>query len=511
MIRVTPAMRKGLKSHADAIYDPMQTTFDERKARYWNAPDGALAFVREVLGIEPRPYQVRWLLLIQKHRRLAIKSLRGVGKTSFAAFVLLWIITCAPGETKCITTASVFEQLKSYLWPEIRKWAFQADWEYIGIQLRDGRELLNMGITLDRGQRMAFATSPGQPERIEGAHAETLLYIIDEAKIVPDNIFDAIEGAFSTQGTNAFVLTISTPGAPFGRFYDIHRQKPGLEIWHTDSLALEEALAADAINLEHMEAMKKLWGEDSPLFKNHFLGEFADSSDYGFIKLSWFEAANKRYQEFQAHNPLATMDDKDILEITTYGIDPADTGMDMTAIARFVGRYCNLLQYENREVMETIPMMERHTKPNERVPIGIDGNGVGAGAYQQLRKMGYRIKNLIGGNASDKIGNPYQDSTGQLTFARLNIAMMWALREGLDPNSPQYVEMALPPDDRLLMDLIIPEWKEASNGRIDWSEPREKMKEKLGNRSPDGGDAVVRAWWLQSKRTRRRGATIHRL
>lgn len=508
MIKPTPLIRKGLKLHSKAIYDPMQSTYDERKSHYWNSDNGIVDFVEQVLGAKPRPYQIRILRAVQKYRRVSVKSLRGVGKTTTASWVLLWVMTCAPGETKCITTASVWEQLKSYLWVEIRKWALQADWDYLGVTMRDGRELLNMGISLDRGQRMAFATSPGKPERIEGAHAETLLYIIDEAKIVPDEIFDAIEGAFSTQGTNAFVLTISTPGAPFGRFYDIHQQKPGLEIWHTENVGFEEALACNAIDYDHAMAMKLLWGEDSPLFKNHFLGMFSDSSEYGIIKLSWLEASNRLWSQFRENNPLANMSKSEIDEITTYGIDPADTGMDMTAIARFVGRYCNLLTYDNKEVMETIPMVQKLTTPKERIPIGIDGNGVGAGAYQQLRKMGYRISNLIGGKATDKLGNPFKDTTGQLTFARLNIAMIWALREALDPNSSGYAEIALPPDDRLTQDLIVPEWKESSTGQIEFTEPRDKTKEKLGNRSPDGGDAVVRAWWLQSKKTRKRGAKV---
>jgi len=507
-LRKTGAMRRGLKAHALAIYDPMETTFAERKRHYWEDEGGIVAFVQDILGATPHDYQERILLAVQKHRRVAVKSLRGVGKTTTASWVLLWLITCAPGETKCITTASVWEQLKSYLWAEIRKWALKGDWEHLGIQMRDGRELLDMGIKLDRGQRTAFATSPGKPERIEGAHAETLLYVLDEAKIIPDAIFDAIEGAFSTKGTNAFVLTISTPGAPLGRFYDIHRKKTGLTNWYPISVTYEDALAAGTIDLEHAESMKNLWGEESPLYKNHFLGEFADSSDFGIIRLSWLEAANKRWHEFQAADILSSLDPKEIREITTYGIDPADTGMDMTAIARFVGRYCDLLEYHNKEVMETIPLIEKHTKPDERIPIGFDGIGVGAGAYQTLRNMRYKIKNLkASARAVDRVGQPLRDSTGTMKFLNMRIGMYWALREALDPNAPAYAELALPPDDRLLQDLIIPEYTD-NLGVYRFAEDKKKLREKLGNRSPDGGDAVAMAWWMQSMKTRSRGARV---
>lgn len=506
--RPTGAMVKGLKTHSKNIYDPMSGTFNERKRHYWEDEGGIVDFVEQILGASPHDYQIRILNSVQKYRRVAVKSLRGVGKTTTASWVLLWLITCAPGETKCITTASVWEQLKSYLWPEVRKWALKGDFEYIGVDLRDGRELLDMGIKLDRGQKVAFATSPSVPERIEGAHAETLLYILDEAKIIPDAIFDAIEGAFSTKGTNAFVLSISTPGAPFGRFYDIHRKKVGLGNWHTENVSLAEALAAGTIDIEHMETMKELWGEDSPLFKNHFLGEFADSSEFGIIRLSWLEAANRRWAELQKLNVLQGMSDKDLLAITTYGVDPADTGMDMTAIARFRGRYCDLLEYHNKEVMETIPLLAKLTKPKERVPIGIDGIGIGAGLFQALRNQGYRMKNLkASARALDRVGNPLRDTTGTMTFLNMRIGMYWALREALDPTSLAYAELALPPDDKLTQDLIIPEWKD-SLGVYRFAQPKDKLRDKLGNRSPDGGDAVAMGWWMQSLKSRSRGAKV---
>ncbi|MEV5959030.1 hypothetical protein AB0M11_35725 [Streptomyces sp. NPDC051987] len=81
-----------------------------------------------------------------------------------------------------------------------------------------------------------------------GAHADSLCSLIDEAKIVPDGTWHAIEGALSGGRMDglpeAFALAVSTPDPPAGRFYEIHKRAPGLEDWHTRHVTLEEAVAA---------------------------------------------------------------------------------------------------------------------------------------------------------------------------------------------------------------------------------------------------------------------------
>jgi len=67
---------------------------------------------------------------------------------------------------------------------------------------------------------------------IEGAHAESLLYIFDESKSIAAPVFDAAEGAFAGPG-EVFALAQSTPGEPSGRFYDIHARASGLEDWRS--------------------------------------------------------------------------------------------------------------------------------------------------------------------------------------------------------------------------------------------------------------------------------------
>src|SRR5688500_16936603 len=166
--RVNAAAKKGLQYLSKALYNPDEELHKDRKRHFWEDEGGIVEFVEQILGAKPKNYQRRILNAVQKYRRVAAKSLRGVGKTTTASWVLLWVMTCAPGEVKAITTASVFDQLSKYFWPEVRKWALRANWDSIGVKMRDGKELLQREIHLDAGQRLAFASSPGDSSTIEG-------------------------------------------------------------------------------------------------------------------------------------------------------------------------------------------------------------------------------------------------------------------------------------------------------------------------------------------------------
>ena len=217
------SLRDGIAELAVSLHNPNEAIYEQRRFHYWNSPNGIIDFCKDILGVTPHKYQERILKNFVKYRRIAVVAPRGVGKSALASFAIWWLITCSPSEdVKIATTASVWKQLEIYLWPEIRKWGLRANWGHIGYSIENAKELLTYQVKLNNGQRIAFATSPEHAESIEGIHAGTVCVVIDEAKVVPNSVFDAIEGAFSTSGTIGFILCISTPGAPLGTFYDIH-------------------------------------------------------------------------------------------------------------------------------------------------------------------------------------------------------------------------------------------------------------------------------------------------
>ncbi|MEU5417082.1 hypothetical protein [Streptomyces clavifer] len=222
LIRDRVASRRSSASAQRAVkymYDPVGWV---RDVIDWQPGEGLAAYQEDVLG------------LLARERRVAARGPHGLGKTGMAALGVLWFATtrdAAGIDWKVLTTASAWRHLSVYLFPEIHKWARRIKWDMLGRPpFRENAELLVHNIKLRYGAASAVAST--KPELIEGAHADSLLYLIDEAKIVPDGTWDAIKGAFSGGKTSglpeAFVFAISTPGPPSGRFYDIHSRKAGV-------------------------------------------------------------------------------------------------------------------------------------------------------------------------------------------------------------------------------------------------------------------------------------------
>jgi hypothetical protein len=223
----------------------------------------------------------------------------GLGKTTLNAWAVLWFALTRDGEDwKVITTASAWRQLEVYLWPEVHKWARLLKWDKLGRRPFTDGELLTLNLKLATGQASAVASN--LPALIEGAHADHILYLFDESKTIPEGTFDAAEGAFAGAGEGsaleALALAASTPGEPVGRFYDIHKRKPGFEDWHVRHVTVEEAIAAGRVSPQWVEQRAKQWGVTSAVYQNRVKGEFCSSDEDSVIPLAWVEAACARWE-----------------------------------------------------------------------------------------------------------------------------------------------------------------------------------------------------------------------
>lgn len=432
-----------------------------------------VAFVRDILHATPTDYQVEILNAFMTKRRVAVRGAHGMGKTALSAWIVCWAIGALKEETKVITTASAWRQLIHYTWPEIHKWATGADWKKLGLTVRDGQEILTLQFNV--GNKMAFAAASDNASALEGAHAANIVAVFDEAKAIPNAIFDAIEGAFSTG--NAYALAISTPGEPTGRFYDIHARKPGFSDWWVRHVTLDEAIAAGRISREWAEQRALQWGEKSAVYQSRVLGEFAASGEDTVIPLAWVEAANERWRD----NNVGTGD-------TALGVDPARYGEDKTTIAVLRGNVIETINaHTQADTMQTtgyvITALGGYPATSR---IGVDVIGIGAGVYDRLREQGYETISVNAGEGTD-----VQDETGTLFFLNVRAAMWWGLRERLNPDKPD--ALALPPDDKLTGDLVAPKWSITSSGRIK-IESKDEIRKRIG-RSTDYADAVCAALW----------------
>jgi hypothetical protein len=450
-----------------------------RIARWRDSPT---AWAHDVLNVRLAGYQSEILDALPVHRRVAVKGPHGLGKSFSGALLVNWFATTRDmmgKDWKIITTASAWRHLEVYLWPEIHKWADRIDFTSLGRAPYNRRtELLDLRLKLRYGAATAVASN--QPERIEGAHAEELLYLLDEAKIVPPATWDSIEGAFSNAGPdtadNAYAFAMSTPGAPAGRFYDIHRRAPGYEDWWTKSVTLEEAVAGGRISRAWAEQRALQWGRDSAVYHNRVLGEFHASDEDSVIPLAWLEAANERWYEWDRAGRPAQGGPLWV------GVD-VGRGGDESVLAHRDGPALWLDGWRSRDTMNTVAMLQGL---DER-PI-IDVIGVGAGVYDRAREVGLKAIAYVGSGKTQ-----VRERSRKLGFANVRSAAYWNLRELLDPAFEP--TLMLPPDDLLTSDLTTPHWQVTTGvpPKIQ-VEKKEDVVAKLG-RSPDRGDAVAMSFW----------------
>lgn len=504
----------------------------ESNQRYYNDP---VTFARECIdwgsGTGLTPYQQEILhALVSKKRgntcRAAVRGPHTLGKTTVAAIAILWFALTRDNlpdksDWKVVTTASVSRQLTDFLWPEVRKWANRVRWDKVGRGPFTRDELMSETLKLKTGKASSMTSS--EETGTEGAHADHLLYIFDEAKAIEASRWDAAEGALmGGHGKEIIALAISTPGDPQGRFYEIHTRKPGLEDWWVRHVTIDECIAAGRATVEFVNQRRRQWGENSAVFMNRVLGEFCESTEDCVIPLSWVEAANERWLKrirTRTHGPNCSEHCIETHwnwvdagkrndwpnwqwasksweeELTCVGVDIARSDLgDKTVIARRQGN--TITELNRYSIADTMPIVGKVKGVLDAWPKAyamVDVIGIGSGPVDRLREQ-FPERRIFPFNASE--GTEMKDRAKELSFSNKRSAAWWNMRELLDPAYDS--DIALPPCDILTGDLTAPKrGKDTSSGKIT-VESKKDIKKRLG-RSTDDGDAVVMAFFPRKK------------
>lgn len=182
--------------------------FQRRIPRYRKDP---LLFFKEVTHFEPDPWQREAAVAVSQHRRVAIRSGQGVGKTALEANLMWWFIACF-SYPRIVCTAPTMQQLDNVLWAEMAKWL-------------DASPVLQMMFTWTKTRvymngydRRWFAVprTATKPESLQGFHEDNMLFVVDEASGVADPILDAIGGTLT--GANNRLLYCGNPTKATGGF-----------------------------------------------------------------------------------------------------------------------------------------------------------------------------------------------------------------------------------------------------------------------------------------------------
>jgi len=420
---------------------------------YWDP----VGFVRVIIEADPTREQMEILQALVQNRHVSVRSGHGIGKSSSLAWLILWFL-CTRDKPKVPCTAPTGQQLYDILWAEVAKWHRQMNPIF-----RFKLEVTTSRVYWKSHPKEAFAVAKvsrkESPESLSGMHGDHLLFIVEEASGVPDEVFQPVEGSLT--GQSNFCIMAGNPIRNSGYFYDSHHKDR--TIWETLHYNSEDAERVDKV---YPVRMAQKYGRDSNIYKVRVKGDFATQEADQLIDLEWLE--------------LAVLRRTTLAPPIMWGLDVARYGDDTSVLAK---RHGNKIQSISRKSKKDTMYIagwvknEYESTPQDEKPerVNVDIIGVGSGVADRLREQGLPIVDV---NVSERAHKSDK-------FASKRDELWWNYRE--------FVRLRgeIPDDQDLVAQSSGIKYKFDSSGRIK-VEGKEEMKKRLG-RSPDDADAVCLA------------------
>jgi hypothetical protein len=417
------------------------------------------SFWREVLGMEPDPWQEEGNRAIAHgHTRLSIRSGHGVGKSTWAAGSMCWFAnTRAP--FKIGVTAPSAPQLFDALWAETR-----VVFNRLPPAWRDLWDIDADRIKLKAAPDECFITArtarADKPEALAGLHSKNLMLLVDEASGVDQAVFESAGGSMSTQG--AITILTGNPTRSTGFFWRTHNLERAR--WWCRRVS-----AADSprVSQDFVQEIADRYGENSNAYRIRVLGEFPLAEDDTLIPAELVESAMERAQ----------FDDAGAPEI--WGVDVSRFGADSSVLIKRRGNTVSEMprRWQGIDTMALAGIVKAEFDmlpvPARPQLIVIDVIGLGAGVVDRLTEQNLPVLGLNVGEVPSVAGR----------FARMRDELWVRVREWLESR-----RCSLPHDDKLRADLCAPRVAYLSDGRMQ-VESKQQLRSR-GYASPDSADAL---------------------
>jgi phage terminase large subunit len=426
----------------------------ERLARW--KKQGPAQFAIEALGATPEPWQIEAGQKLAEHRRVSIRSGHGVGKSAFMAWTILWFLS-TNFPCKVPATAPTSHQLGDILWAELALWhrILIERMPDLGKEFEWTAEKFCLKSHPNESFAVARTSRPEKPEALQGFHSPNIIFLIDEASGVPDEVFQVAEGALSSDG--AYVLMAANPTRTQGYFYDSHHKMRGS--WATLHVNGENC---SRVSKQYIADMAKKYGTESGIYKIRVKGEFASALD-GVIGLDIIEPAKTR--DVRPYGPIR------------WGLDVARFGDDLTALCKRHGNVVSekIQTWGGKDTMQVAGIVKAEydrTLPAEKPEaICVDVIGLGAGVVDRLRELKLPV---VAVNVAESPAVAEQ-------YARLRDELWFAARDWFHGRDVRIVD-----DEDLIGELTLPTFKLLSTGKKQ-VEGKDDIKKRAA--SPDRADA----------------------
>jgi phage terminase large subunit len=419
-----------------------------------NAP----LFVREVLGVDPDPWQVEFLEAISRgERKISVRSGHGVGKSTVASWAMIWYMLTR-GPAKIVVTAPTSSQLYDALFAELKRWVKELPNAW-GDRLEVKTDRIEMRAAPQESFISARTSRAEQPEALQGVHSDHVMLVADEASGIPESVFEAAAGSMS--GHNAVTILLGNPTKSSGFFFDTHNRLKD-EWWTRRVSCYDSKRVSDA----YIKDMASRYGEESNAFRVRVLGEFPRTDDDTLIGVELVDSA--------FHRDVDTTDTQ-----TVWGLDVARFGTDATALAKRKGNaVTEIRKWRGLDLMQTTGAVVAEyeaMKPEDRpVEILVDSIGLGAGVVDRLRELNLPARGI----------NVAESPAMGTIYVNLRAELWGKMKAWLEKR-----DCKLPKDESLLAELVSPRYSFNSNGKMKLESKDEMRKRGIG--SPDMADALA--------------------
>ena len=432
-----------------------------------------VAWVAERLGEHLWTKQAEIARSVAAHRRTAVQSCHGAGKSYTAARIAAWWLdTHAPGDAFVVSTAPTYSQVRAILWREIHRahvkghlpgHVNQSEW-WIG------------------GEIVGFGRKPSDydPDAFQGIHARAVLVLIDEACGVPKSLWDAASTLVTNEDSR--ILAIGNPDDPSSFFAQVCRVDSGWSVLKIAASDTPNFSGEDVppeikpllISPLWVEERRIEWGADSPLYVAKVTGEFPAFASDAVVPYAWA----KQCQTLDAPLP----DDGSV----ALGID-VGAGGDQSVIRERRGNTAGRQWSDHSadpEILVNLAMLALRETGASSINIDTIGVGYGVAGHlrDQCREAGLEV-DVVSINVAERAQDPTR-------FINLRAELWWEVGRELSKDMAWDLAAV---DDGVISQLVAPKYSVARGGRIQ-VEAKDDVRRRIG-RSPDDADALLLAFY----------------
>ncbi len=484
-----------------------------------------VAFGENILG-EEYTLDVKTLMrAVCEHPVTIARSANAVGKTHAAARIALWWYKCFSQAQVYTAAAPPEANLKKLLWGEIggiveqHPDLFEND-TVTTLHIARSAQSFITGVTIP-----SSGTETQRESRFAGKHAPHLLFVLDEADAIPDEVFRAIESCMS--GGHARMLVMFNPRSEVGEVARMERDGRAhvvpLSALAHPNVASAGTIIAGAVTRETTIRRIHEWcrplaeGEQEegdcfllpdyligqtaqtqsgstypplapgrykivePAFSYMVLGRYPAQSTSQLISRQWIAQARQRWDASVAAHGQRPPENV----LPTMGLDVGEFGSDANVVClRYGGFVSPLVAWGGVDTCVTgdraADIYRKHTVST----CNVDATGLGAGVAPHMQRLGCSAVPVKVAAAPTLTGGDLGE------FSLLRDQLWWLCREWLrtDPGA------MLPPDEQLAEELACPTY-EIYNGKIRVMK-KQTMRELL-KRSPDRADALCLTFYAR--------------